>query len=98
LVRPLAAFPHNQETRREALAAWGNLAPGAPDLHATLVELATDPSYVLQQVALESLGELLVIKGRPVLEKYLSLNVDANLTQLAREALEKLDRLEAATP
>ena len=94
LIRPLAAFPHNQETRGAALAAWAHLAPDDSVLHRNLIALAKDPSYVLQQIALKSLGELYVEDGRPVLEEFVELDVDTNLTQLARESLEQLDRLQ----
>lgn len=96
LVRPLAASPNNQETRGAALAAWGHLAPEDPVLHRTLIALAKDPAYVLQQLALETLGDLYVEEARPVLQEFADLEVDANLTQLARESLHRLDRLKAA--
>ncbi|MCH9647576.1 MAG: HEAT repeat domain-containing protein [Deltaproteobacteria bacterium] len=98
LVRPLAASPHNQETRGAALAAWGHLAPEDPQLHRTLISLAKDPAYVLQQQALASLGNLYVEDARPVLQEFVDLDVDANLTQLARDSLHRLDRLKKAVP
>jgi aminopeptidase N len=96
IVRPLAAFPHNQETRREALHAWAHLAPDDKNLHKTLLALAKDPSYVLQQIALEELGKLFVEEARPVLEEFVTLDVDVNLTQLAHDSLEQLDRVKKA--
>ncbi len=98
VIRPLANPGYNQEVRGAALDAWAAIAPGDRALHGLLKELAHSPSYVLQQHALEALGDLFVVGARPIFEEFVELDIDANLTQLARQGLERLQELEDTQP
>jgi aminopeptidase N len=93
VVRPYTGQAYNMALREAAFEAWVEIAPTDPALHAALLEAAQGPPYPLQKYALEELGELYVQDAVPLLEELVRIDVDPNLTKLAREALEEIRRI-----
>ena len=77
-----------------ALKAWKNCAPGDPNLYKVLMANVERPPYSLQKLAIKMLGELYVTRSKPLLEKIAEKSGDEDLTVLALNALEEINRTE----
>jgi len=93
LARPYVGPAYNQDVRQAALEAWEAADPTDPELHQLLLRTAQEPPYALQQYALEALGRLYVEAALPLLDDLVARDVDANLTQKAKQAAEEIHRL-----
>ena len=95
-LKQYTGITHNQYVREASIVAWSECSPGDKDLHTMLSELARKATLRLQQKAITLLGDLYVKDGIPVLEELTKLDVDANVTVGAKDALEKIKRVHEA--
>ena len=73
--------------------AWATIAPTDGELHAKLVEFAESSPYLLQLFSIEQLGERYIADAVPLLEDWIERDVDSNITEAARSALEEIRRV-----
>lgn len=92
-IRPFVTALWNLEVRRAALRAWRAARSTDPELHAELMALARTPSTELQPFAVKALGELYVEAAVPLLEELVEWDGSADLTVLARESLQEIERI-----
>ncbi|MFQ5606070.1 MAG: M1 family aminopeptidase, partial [bacterium] len=78
-IKPFFSDKYNQQVRMSALNAWKSCAPEDDELHKTLMDFVQNSPYSIQQLALEMLGELYVVRARPALEKIIRDSGDVNL-------------------
>ncbi len=93
-VKQYAGPSYNQYVRDAAITAWSLIAPEDQALHRALIDIAKSSTLRLQQKAVEMLGDLYVREAIPALEEIERLDFDANLTVGARDALEKIARMQ----
>lgn len=93
IARRYAGDGYNQDVRTAALAAWEASAPDDAELHRVLLASLEEPPYPVQKHAIEALGRLAVREAAPVLEELIASAVDPTFTDLAREALEEIQRV-----
>ncbi len=86
----------NQDVCQAAATAWKKLNPTDPRLHTVLMEMALSPSYNVQKFAIENLGELFITAALPWLEELQAADIAANLTVLAKKAIEEIRRVAPA--
>ena len=96
-IKPFATPAYNQSVVEAALSAWEACAPDDKEFHRTLVELTSSPVYTLQQYAVSALGRLHVEAAREPLQAMLLQQADDNLTVAAKQALQKIDRMQSNT-
>jgi len=92
IIKKYTGDAFNQNVREAALRAWAEYESANKELHTLLIELARSAPLTFQKKAIEMLGELYISNGVRVLTDLIEQNGDANLTVLAKEALEKINR------
>jgi aminopeptidase N len=96
LVPDIMKFTGNENSDHlqiAALEAWKSSAPDDRKLHQTLMDHAENSKYSVQWYAIGALGNLLVDKARPILEKISRESGDNDQRAAAEAALARIQRV-----